>query len=115
VNPQPKKAGPYVSKYLELKAQIEQMQAQLEAVRVAELDVEITDMKKRIVAFGIRPEQLFAREDLPAIVRPARVRKPPKYAHGGRTWSGEGSRPKWFTDALKMGVTAERMLVNKPS
>jgi DNA-binding protein H-NS len=111
---QPRKVGAYVSKYLELKAEIEKMQAQLEAVRVAELEVEITDMKKRIVAFGIRPEQLFAKEDLPTIIRASRIRKPPKYAHGGRSWSGDGDKPRWFTSALKMGITAEQMLV-KPS
>jgi DNA-binding protein H-NS len=114
MNSQPRKTGAYVSKYLELKSQIEAMQAQLEQVRVAELEVEITDIKKRIVAFGLRPEQLFSKEDLPVVFRPQRIRKPPKYKHGDRSWSGEGSRPAWFTNALKMGVTAEQMLV-KPS
>lgn len=114
MNHQPRKAGAYVSKYLELKAEIEAMQARLESVRVSEMEAEVVDMKKRIVAFGIRPEQLFAKEDLPTIIRARRDRKPPKYAHGGRSWSGEGSRPAWFTNALKMGITAEQMLV-KPS
>jgi DNA-binding protein H-NS len=114
MNPQPRKTGAYVSKYLELKSQIEAMQAQLEAVRLSELEVEITDMKKRIVAFGIRPEQLFGKEDLPT-VRGPRIRKPAKYKHGDRSWSGEGDKPRWFTSALKMGITADEMLIIKPS
>lgn len=112
--PQPRKVGAYVSKYLELKQQIEAMQAQLEAVRISELEAEVTDIKKRILAFGIRPEQLFSKEDLPT-ARGPRVRKPAKYAHGGKSWSGEGDKPRWFTSALKMGITADDMLVSKPS
>lgn len=113
MNPQPRKAGPYVSEYLKLKEQIEQMQAQLEAVRIKELEAEIADMKKRIIAFGIRPEQLFSRDDLSTGPGP-RSRYPAKYKHGERSWSGRGDRPKWFRDALAMGVTAEQMLI-KPS
>lgn len=102
-----------MSKYLELKEQIEQLQAQLEKTRVAELEAEVVDMKKRIAAFGIRPEHLFGKEDLAPAVRPHRNRAPAKYAHGGQTWSGNGNKPQWFQSALKMGITAEQMLVNK--
>lgn len=48
-----------MSKYLELKAQIEQLEAQLEPTRREELEIEIMDIKKRIVAFGIQPHELF--------------------------------------------------------
>lgn len=103
-----------MSEYLKIKAQIEALQQQLESVRVTELEAEITDMKKRIVAFGIRPEQLYAKEDLPTIIRASRIRKPPKYRHGDRSWSGEGDRPRWFAAALREGVKIEDMLI-KPS
>lgn len=49
---------------MRIKAEIEELQAKLEATRVAELEAEIVDMKKRIIAFGIRPDQLFGPDDL---------------------------------------------------
>lgn len=112
---QPRKQGPYVSKYLDLKAQIEELNAQLETVRRQEMDAEVVDIKKRILAFGIRPEQLYSGEDMKAL-RPAgakRYREAPKYAHDGHTWSGRGNPPNWFREATKGGKTAESMLIAK--
>lgn len=111
-----------MSKYLELKAQIEALEQQLETVRVEELDAEVVDMKKRIIAFGIRPEMLFSYEDLKPH-RPSRVRtdsragkRPVKYEHNGHTWSGQGGMPNWFKAALATGKTQDEMLVKvKPS
>lgn len=115
MTPQPRKRGSYVSKYLELKAQIEAMQSQLEQVRRDELEAEISDIKKRIIAFGIQPDQLYSPEDLkghkPA--RGSRARRTPKYAYGGRTWSGEGDTPTWFRKALREGQTEQSMLIVK--
>lgn len=120
MKPQPRKAGPYVSEYLRIKAQIEELQAQLEKTRIAELEVEIVDIKKRILAFGILPTQLYSAEDLkphrPSRVRTAnpRPRSPPKYAFGGYTWSGNGNRPRWFVKAIKeQGQTEASMLIQK--
>ncbi len=105
-----------MSKYLELKAQIEALNAELEKTRVAELDAEIIDIKKRIIAFGILPSQLYSAEDLrshrPA--GPKRVRHPPKYAFDGATWSGFGEKPAWFRKAIKEGQTEATMLIKKP-
>ena len=105
-----------MSKYLELKAQIEALNAQLESARVAELEAEIVDMKKRIIAFGVRPEQLFSPEDLKSHrpARPSRVRHPPKYAYKDRTWSGHGEKPGWFRRAIRDdGQTEQSMLIVK--
>lgn len=117
MNAQPRKQGTYVSKYLELKAQIEALNAELEKTRVAELDAEIIDIKKRIIAFGILPSQLYSAEDLrghrPA--GPKRIRREPKYAYGGRTWSGVGEKPAWFYKAIKEGQTEASMLIKKPN
>jgi DNA-binding protein H-NS len=103
-----------VSKYLELKAHIEELTAQLETTRIAEMEAEVTDIKKRIIAFGIRPEQLYGAEELKAHrpKGPARVRREPKYAYGGKTWSGEGEKPAWFRKAIKEhGQTEASMLI----
>lgn len=95
-----------MSKYLELKIQIEELQAQLEQARLTELDEQITDIKKKIVAFGIRPEMIFSKEDLTGRARPAASKKPPKYGDGnGNTWKGQGFKPQWVVDALASGKT----------
>lgn len=115
MNAQPRKRGTYVSKYLELKAQIEALNAQLEKARTEELEAEIVDMKKRIIAFGIRPEQLYSAEDLKGLrpSRPSRPRHPPKYVYKDRTWSGHGEKPAWFRKALREGQTEQTMLIVK--
>lgn len=97
-----------MSKYLEIKVQIEELQAQLERARVDELDEQVTDIKKKIIAFGITPEMIFSKEDLhgkPKRSTPSRTR-PPKYSDGnGNTWTGQGFRPQWIIDALASGKT----------
>lgn len=96
-----------MSKYLELKTQIEDLQAQLERVRLEELDEQCTDIKKKIIAFGIRPEMIFSREELTG-KRPSRPTstKAPKYGDGnGNTWKGQGFKPQWVVDALASGKT----------
>lgn len=102
---------------MELKAQIEAMQAQLEQARAAELEAECVDMKKRIAAFGIRPEQLFSADDLRGHApRRGPRRKLPDtghaYTHGGRYWNGKGTTPQWFRDALAAGTPRESMQVS---
>ena len=56
-----------MSEYLAMKKQLEELQAKIEGVRLAEIDAEIADIKQRIAAFGIRPEQLFTPDDLKAL------------------------------------------------
>ena len=114
-----------MSKYLEIKAQIEELQSQLEKVRNEELDVEIRDMKKRIIAFGIRPDALFSAEDLREFrpARPSRPRssrssainpRPIKYSYNGNTWTGQGGTPNWYKDALAAGISEDDMRVKLP-
>ncbi|MBF0187362.1 MAG: H-NS histone family protein [Magnetococcales bacterium] len=45
-----------------------------------------------------------------------RAKRPPKYcdpSNPERTWNGIGFKPKWFTQALKSGITAESMEIAK--
>jgi len=107
--------------------------SKLETIRLAELDAEIADIKRRFIAFGIRPEQVFSRADLgPKRGRRAasapsspqstglnatNSRTEPKYewvdtATGERkTWTGGGVTPRWFTNQQKAGRTAASMLI----
>ena len=105
-----------MSEYMRLKEQIDELSAKLEATRVAELDAEVTDIKKRIVAFGIRPEQLFSSDDLtagPGHTPKKRERLPPKYALDGHTWCGRGAAPAWYRQALTAGKQPDEMLLSR--
>jgi DNA-binding protein H-NS len=120
---QPRKEGPYVSTYLQIKADIEALEEKkkelarsAEAARLAELEVEVVDMKKRIIAFGIQPHMLFSQEELhgKGVKRPRKSAGhsfPIKFRHESHEWSGTGSMPNWFADALRAGMKPEQMLV----
>ncbi|HKX40912.1 MAG TPA: H-NS histone family protein [Burkholderiaceae bacterium] len=101
-----------MSKYLELKQQIEALNAQLEETRAAEFDEQVADIKARIDAFGIKPEQLYSKDELsePA-PKPKRVRLPAKYALNGHTWSGKGNPPAWYREAVRNGKRPDEMLI----
>lgn len=105
-----------MSKYLELKQQIEELTAQLEATRAEEFDQQVADIKERIAAFGIRPDQLYSREELTGSgpAKPKRIRLPPKYTLNGHTWSGKGSPPSWYRDAIRAGKKPDDLLI-KPT
>lgn len=102
-----------MSQYIEARKQIEELQAKLAGLREAELAPTVAEIKARIEAFGITPEDLFTPAELGRTRAPARkrVRLPPKYAHEGHTWGGRGPVPKWYTEALASGKTADEMLV----
>jgi DNA-binding protein H-NS len=108
---------------MQIKADIEALDAKkqelartLEAARLAELDAECTDIKKRIIAFGILPHMLFGPEQLsPPTKRQTRSTAgkpyPMKFKHDGNEWTGTGGMPNWFKAALRSGTTPEQMLV----
>jgi len=101
-----------MSKLLELKQQIEVLTAQLEQTRAAEFDEQVTDIKARIEAYGIRPEHLFSKEALAGeAAKPKRVRLPPKYTLNGHTWSGKGAPPGWYREALRNGKQPDDLLI----
>lgn len=118
-----------MSKYMELRAKIEEMQAEAERVKKQEVEEQVVDIKKRIIAFGITADQLYLKDDLAAALEHAntrrpkttreradkgvpRTRKPPKYKLGSRSWSGIGDKPHWFRIALKEGHTEAEMAAN---
>ncbi len=98
-----------MSKYLEIKAQIEALTSQLEETRLAEFEAEVASIKERIAAFGIRPEQLFSASELSG--KKASVRQKPKYSLNGHNWSGRGGMPNWYKAALAAGNKPEDMQV----
>lgn len=104
-----------MSEFMRLRSQIDELTAQLEQARLAELEQQCEEIRERIVAFNISAEMLFPELAAP---RPRRREssKPAKYEWNGHKWhGGAGPKPKWFQDALKMGITAEQMLAKEPN
>lgn len=102
-----------MSKYLETQKQIAALQADLAALRAEEFGPTVVDIKARIEAFGIKPEDLFTPAQLGQGKAPARkrARVPAKYALAGHTWGGRGAVPKWYSDAIASGKTADELLI----
>ena len=85
-----------MSEYLAMKKQLEELQAKIESVRLAEMESEVTNIKQRIVAFGIRPEQLFPPEDLKPVdgrSRTARARRKSGDSDPPFPWPGMQKQP----------------------
>lgn len=103
--------------YLELKAQAEKLMAQAEELRQRETEQAIEDIKAKMKAFGLTPQDLgfagatrrspSAKRRTPAAAKPAKYRGP-----NGETWSGgRGRKPRWVTEALASGKTLEDLEV----
>lgn len=115
-----------MSRFLEAKAKIAELTAQLDVLRDAELSEQVDELRNRIAAFSIPPEALYSTDELGKALGivadaegPPAPRKrgprtvPTKYQLNGHTWTGRGVQPNWFSDALLRGIKKEEMLVAK--
>ncbi|WP_323074121.1 H-NS histone family protein [Mycetohabitans endofungorum] len=94
--------------YQELRAQIEKLAAEAEALRQHELQSVLAQMREKIAELGITVEDLFGRRRQargPVLAKP----REPKYHNPktGETWSGRGRAPSWI------GKNRERFLIQK--
>lgn len=65
-----------------------------------------------LASFGLRPEDLGPPRTSPVVGKAL----PPKYrdpANEENTWSGRGSKPRWFREALAAGISAEALEVQQ--
>jgi DNA-binding protein H-NS len=103
--------------YIELKEQAEKLMAQAEELRQREIQQAIADIKSKMQAYGITPQDLGiakggrargARAGSAKVVRNT-SEKPIKYrGPNGEAWSGgRGRRPRWLTEALASGKKLE--------
>ena len=104
--------------YLELKAQAEKLMAQAEELRQRETEQAIEDIKAKMKAFGLTPQDLGfgaggSGRRSPAAKRRSAAAKTAKYrGPNGETWSGgRGRKPRWVTEALASGKTLEDLEV----
>lgn len=98
--------------YKEVRAQIEKLEAEAEALRKQELESVIAGMREKIAELGITPEDLFGRRRQRGATAAAKKKplREPKYKNPktGDTWSGMGRAPAWIA-----GKNRERFLIHK--
>ncbi|WP_080435037.1 H-NS histone family protein [Burkholderia ubonensis] len=101
-----------MSTYLDLKAKIRTLQVQAELARKNEVQRVIEEIRKVIVEFDLKPEDLFA--DIQRKSRRVRRRAPAlaKYRDpaSGAVWSGRGRAPRWIA-----GQDRESFLIHTPA
>jgi DNA-binding protein H-NS len=120
--------------YIELKAQIDKLQAQADALKDKEKASVIARIKEAIAAFGLTAADLglsagrgrqgrkagslkkSGTGEVGSVAKrktKAKAKRPttPKYQDGsGNTWSGRGPRPGWIKAALDSGASLESLL-----
>jgi DNA-binding protein H-NS len=103
-----------MGRYLELKAEKERIEREMEEARKAELDAIIGNMRTRISEYSLTPQDLFPGIRLSDVtIRSVRSRAEPKYRDpaSGKTWSGRGNMPVWLVDFVKGGGDIETMRI----
>ncbi|TFZ03072.1 H-NS histone family protein [Ramlibacter henchirensis] len=103
--------------YIELKQQAEKLMAQAEELRQREIQQTIEEIKSKMQAYGITPQDLgIAQGGRTRAARGSTAKagrntapKPIKYrGPNGEAWSGgRGRKPKWVTEALASGKKLE--------
>ncbi|MBW5288111.1 H-NS histone family protein [Burkholderia gladioli] len=86
--------------YIELRAELEALEDQLETARKAEFADVVTEVRQRVQEFGLTAADIFG--SLPRAGQrsrraPAAVRY--RDPDTGRTWSGRGRQPQWIAQA----------------
>lgn len=69
-----------------------------------EADEVVELLKQAVARFGIRPTDLFTKEELEGH---AYVQEAPYADRDGNTWKGRGRRPIWLMEALEKGAELE--------
>lgn len=118
--------------YIELKAQIDKLQAKADALKDKEKASVIARIKEAIEAFGLTADDLGLaggkgkrgrqpgaakkttagkvgkRARAAKVAKPAKTNGAPKFADSnGNSWSGRGPRPAWLRTALEAGATLD--------
>ena len=105
-------------------AALQDIEAQLSALRAANRDAKRAELKKQIADYGFTAADLFEQPKPPRKPRTANKAKDdaakptaePKYRtpKTGETWSGgRGRKPAWVIAAGAAGIDIETYLINK--
>lgn len=89
--------------YSDVKAQIDALQAEADALRAQEIEAVVADVRAKVAEYGLTEQDVFgrtrgARAKGSAIAKTLSV---PKYRDPktGATWSGKGRAPAWIANA----------------
>jgi DNA-binding protein H-NS len=102
--------------YDELQEQIKKLTEQAEAVKQSEIEAVLTDMKAKIVKYGLTADQLgigSAQKKTVKKVTAASKEATVLYRKGDLTWSGakRGRKPKWVAEIFAGGGDIEKYRV----
>ncbi|WP_420213421.1 H-NS histone family protein (plasmid) [Burkholderia aenigmatica] len=89
--------------YSEVKAEIDALAVEAEALRAAEIEVILADIRAKVAEYGLTAQDVFGRKRGPRATTTPGAKSPstPKYRDPktGATWSGKGRAPAWITKA----------------
>ncbi len=88
-------------RYADVVAQIEALQAEADALRAAEIEAVLAEVREKVAAYGLTVEQVFGGKRGRTAARAQRASSVPKYRDPktGATWSGRGRAPTWIAGA----------------
>jgi DNA-binding protein H-NS len=118
-----------MSKYIEILAEIKDLERQAVKIRKEELSSVIKSIRRQILEYGITANDLGFKQ-VPEKSRMMKVKRgskgaaavgskggstkrvPPKFqdAHGNR-WTGRGKKPTWIIQALESGVSLDSLRI----
>ena len=96
--------------YLELQAQIAELQRQADELKKTELEGVIAELKSKIQQYGITAKDLGIATNSRKFGGRSEV--VPKYRKGNDTWSGRGRQPKWVAEHIANGGKIEDLSIN---
>ncbi|MGZ2747787.1 H-NS histone family protein [Burkholderia stagnalis] len=99
--------------FSDVKAQIEALQIEADALRAAEIEAVLADVRAKVAEYGLTEQDVFGRKRT-IQAKGASSSKPqsaPKYRDpkSGATWSGKGRAPAWIANAKRR----ERFLIEQ--
>lgn len=101
--------------YAELQDQIKKLQQQAEALKQAEIEAVLADMKSKIKQYGLTAEQLGLGAESRKTAKKSTAGKEANvmYRNGGKIWSGatRGRKPQWVLDVQAAGEDIEKYRV----
>ncbi|AOJ73380.1 MULTISPECIES: H-NS histone family protein [Burkholderia] len=99
--------------FSDVKAQIEALQIEADALRAAEIEAVLADVRAKVAEYGLTEQDVFGRKRTTR-AKDTSTSKPqsvPKYRDpkSGATWSGKGRAPAWIANAKRR----ERYLIEQ--
>ncbi|MDN7880053.1 H-NS histone family protein [Burkholderia aenigmatica] len=85
--------------YSDVKAQIEALQVEADALRAQEVETVLADVKAKVAEYGLTEQDVFGKKR--AGSAKAKTASAPRYRDPktGATWSGKGRAPSWIVSA----------------